>query len=185
MSKVLLPGEFDQLLEGAADLLPTRTRERDTRALILIYDLALRIHEACDLRWEQFDGGFQVVTIDGKGSRWRDGKKRCRLPVSERLAQELARGGAGARGGHVLTTSRGNPVAPQHYRRMLAWLGPAAIGKHVYPHMLRHTRITDLGIDSQKPLRAVQEFARHDSLATTEMYLHLRENWMDELRDAL
>lgn len=179
--KVLMPGEFDLLLEGARELLPKRTRERDCLALVLIYDLALRIHEACNLRLDQFDPDLRTVTINGKGSRWHDGKKACRLPVSERVVAHVS----GRDGGFLLTTCHGNPVVPQHYRRMLAWLGPKAIGKHVYPHMLRHTRITDLGIDSRQPLPAVQRFARHDSLATTQQYLHLRENWMDDLRDAL
>lgn len=48
----------------------------------------------------------------------------------------------------------------------------AGIERHIHPHLLRHAALTHMrshGAD----LRIVQEFARHKSIAATQIYLHL------------
>ena len=181
--KSLQRGEFDQLIEAAPRYIWRKSLvNREVLALVLLHDLALRCHEMVNLTIESFDLESKTVTVDGKGSRWAVGKKRCVLPVSERILEHLERH---EYENHLITTSTGMPVDASQYRRLLPVLGQQILGKHVHPHMLRHSRITELALDKKVDILIVMKFARHESVSTTMKYLHFREDWMDEIVHAL
>ena len=48
----------------------------------------------------------------------------------------------------------------------------AGLGRHVHPHMLRHSCDTHL-LRRGAPLEAIRKFLGHQSLASTQVYLHL------------
>ena len=56
----------------------------------------------------------------------------------------------------------------------------AGLGKHVHPHMLRHT-FASHAVMIGVPIRRVQRWLGHASVATTERYAHLRPETGDEL----
>ena len=70
------------------------------------------------------------------------------------------------------------------YRVLVAAAKRARVGKHVHPHMLRHTfasHCTMLGVPPAK----IQQWMGHASLQTTERYAHLRPDFGDDLIEGL
>lgn len=53
-----------------------------------------------------------------------------------------------------------------------------AIGKHVHPHILRHSFATHL-INNNVPIEKVKEYLRHSNIANTQIYAHVKS---EELR---
>lgn len=176
--KALQPGEFDELLAE----IDTRS-VRDALVICLLHDSAMRIEDALTIRMMDFSPDRTLVQIhDGKH---RHADEYDTVPVSartiERLERYLPTRVDGSRS--LITSSNGNRLHQQHFRRMLAKVGHEVLGKHVHPHMLRHSSITALACDHNLPLPTVQAFARHKRLDTTQRYLHVRPGWSDEVRE--
>lgn len=184
-SKRLLAGEFDELLR-----MIRKRSIKDALVLCLLHDSAMRIEDALCVQLHHFSPDHSLVRVeDGK---WRkDGKHEPdTLPVSPRTTEllklYLEQRVDGAR--VLITSSAGNKMHQQHYRRLLAREGKRVLGKHVYPHMLRHTSITEAacgvrGVKPALPLPVVQKFARHRNLKTTQSYVHVDETWAHDMRD--
>lgn len=183
--KRLLEGEFDSLL----DYVDHRCLVRDAAILCLLHDSALRVEDAMCVRLEHFSPDMTLVRIeDGKWRTHRD--EPDTLPVSRRTIQRIERYLAerGQGGGPLFLTSEGNKIHQQHVRRLLARVGPKAIGRHVYPHMLRRTGITEAALGTTTrpalPLPVVQRFARHRNLQTTQDYIvHADEKWAKDMHE--
>ena len=70
------------------------------------------------------------------------------------------------------------------YRALVKAARDAGLGKHVHPHLLRHT-FASHSMKIGVPIRRVQRWLGHASVATTERYAHLRLEAGDELIDGL
>lgn len=185
MTKIhpLQPGEFDELL-AEVDTISTR----DALVLCLLHDSAMRIEDALTLRLDDFSPDRTLVRV--WGGKHRDADEYDTLPVSartiERLEQWLDQRPVPDAEEHrdlLILSSAGRKVWGQHYRRLLEREGMRVLGRRVWPHLLRHTSITELACDHNVPLPVVQAFARHRSIATTERYLHVRPGWAEGIRD--
>jgi integrase/recombinase XerC len=175
-----LPARFrDALDEAEYAAWVTLVAEADvpiqTRMILALLPVtALRISEACALRWEFYkpgEAGRAKITIVGKG------QKQAVLALGSDASAVLAAlhdaSGHPARGwvfespvkpGHPLT-----PGAVRHHVRRLS--EGSSIGKSVSPHILRHTTATRL-LRSGAPLPVVQAILRHTDIKTTTLYLH-------------
>jgi integrase len=181
--RVLDQGEFDQLL-AEVDTISTR----DALVLCLLHDSAMRIEDALTVRLQDFSPDRTLVRVwDGKH---RDANEYDTLPVSrrtiDRLELWLPQRPVPARESDrelLILSASGRKVWGQHYRRLLEREGQRVLGRRVWPHLLRHTSITELACDHGVPLPTVQAFARHRSLATTERYVHVRPGWAEGVRD--
>lgn len=170
---VLSVEEIDLMIEA----LPADKPESPRNHAIIetMYGSGLRVSELVELKMSRisFDEGYMI--IEGKG-----GKQRL-VPVSP-VALGLIRdylpirnSGLVKKGAEdtLFLNRRGAPltrVMVFYIIRDLALL--AGIKKKVSPHTLRHSFATHL-LEGGANLRAIQEMLGHESIATTEIYLHL------------
>ncbi len=148
------------------------------RAIIeMLYGSGLRVSELCALERSRlyFDEGF--VLVEGKGSKER------MVPMSE-PAMEYTRlyldtrdtSGPDPMDGeeaYVFLNRRGchlTRVMIFYIVRDLAAM--AGVRRTISPHTLRHSFATHL-LEGGANLRAIQQMLGHESIGTTEIYLHM------------
>lgn len=146
------------------------------RAIIeTLYGCGLRVSELCNLEIARVDFDDGILAVTGKGSkerivpmsdesmRWIDEYRswRATLPVKRGEEPYLFLN----RRGHRLSR-----VMVFYIVRELAAL--AGVQKSISPHTLRHSFATHL-LEGGANLRAIQQMLGHESIATTEIYLHI------------
>jgi len=89
-----------------------------------------------------------------------------------------------ARNNQALFLSRsGRRIGARAIERSLAaWAIRRGLGRHVHPHMLRHSFASHL-LQSSGDLRAVQEMLGHSSIASTQVYTHLDFQYLAKAYD--
>lgn len=153
------------------------------RAIIeMLYGSGLRVSELCNLALAHVHIPEGMLLVEGKGSKQRlvpmSGRAIEALEdyMPLRAAMDEARGEEGIlflnRRGHRLTR-----VMVFYIVRELA--EAAGVRKTVSPHTLRHSFATHL-LEGGANLRAIQQMLGHESIATTEIYLHLDASHLRE-----
>lgn len=170
---VLSVEEIDMMIEA----LPEEKAETPRNHAIIetLYGSGLRVSELVNLQLSRisFDDGYML--IEGKG-----GKQRL-VPLSPVAVNHIreylpVRNSGPVKRGYediLFLNRRGAPltrVMVFYIIRDLAQI--AGIEKKVSPHTLRHSFATHL-LEGGANLRAIQEMLGHESIATTEIYLHL------------
>lgn len=153
---------------------------RDQIALQLLGRLALRKNELRLLRLVDFNLGDGTVLIHGKGN------KQVVLPIGfEQLRKDLEVYLVGRNLGEYLIHPRSRthePMDPANIHRWFkACLRRAGLPETVKIHELRHSAADNLWRQTGNLLLA-QQLLRHESVATTQTYLHPSR---DDLADAL
>lgn len=172
---VLTVSEIDAMVE-AVDL-STPEGRRNRVILETLYGCGLRVSELVNLEMSRLglDDGFLVVV--GKGNKER------MVPLSDYTAKLIAEYIDGDRaaitpGRHqedfVFLNRRGHRLSRNMIFMIVRDLARAAgIQRPVSPHTLRHSFATHL-LEGGANLRAIQQMLGHVSIATTEVYLHVR-----------
>lgn len=192
LPKVLKPVEVGRMVEGVGER--TRTDERpqpeawrDLALVELLYDAGLRAGEACALRVGDVDLRDGWVRVEqGKGGRDRV------LPLAEpaaiaiRAYLERGRGELAARAetdpGTLFLNRRGKGMTTRDVRRVMEKLG-RAVGRPVWPHLLRHSFATHL-LEGGADLRSVQELLGHVDVGSTQVYTHVSSERLRSVYDA-
>lgn len=155
--------------------------DRD-RALVQAYLLTgLRRAELCHLDVGDVDLGPRpaVRVRAGKGERDRV------VPLPPRLVLTLRPLVLGREAKEPLFRGRrGNRLDPDAVSYIFIRKVAPAVGKRVTPHMLRHSYATYLS-RRRRPLREIQELLGHTSLATTQIYLHVSADDLQEAAQVL
>ncbi|MDE6444826.1 MAG: tyrosine recombinase XerD [Muribaculaceae bacterium] len=170
---VLTVQEIDAMIAA----IPQEKEEslRNEAIIETLYGSGLRVSELVDARISRLSLDDGLMIVEGKGSKQRV------VPLSPtavdlilRWLPQRSRLNIKPKGQDILFLNRrGAPltrVMVFYIIRDLARL--AGIRKKVSPHTLRHSFATHL-LEGGANLRAIQEMLGHESIATTELYLHL------------
>lgn len=146
---------------------------RDTAMVELFYSSGLRLAELVSVDLGDIDRRDGELGVVGKGSKSR------RVPVGQKAREAIERWLAvrpalANRDERALFVSlRGGRIHPRTVeKRLERWALERGVGRHLHPHLLRHSFATHL-LESSGDLRAVQELLGHADIGTTQIYTHL------------
>lgn len=180
LPEVLTVAEIDAMLD-AIDL-ATPEGQRNRAIVETLYSCGLRVSELVNLEIGKVfvDEGYVIVT--GKGS-----KERV-VPISESALREISawmdhRADIDIKPGEdqmLFVSRRGKRLTRVMIFYIIKRLAElAGIRKEISPHTLRHSFATHL-LEGGANLRAIQQMLGHESIATTELYLHLDRSHLRE-----
>ncbi len=169
---VLSVDEVDRL-EAAIDLsLPEGHRNR---AIVeTLFSCGLRVSELCALKMQDLFLDEEFIRVTGKGDKQR------LVPISRRAIRELGfyfedRGRLCVKPGYegyvFISKFRKNISRITVFRFIKDLVAQAGIAKTVSPHTFRHSFATSL-LEGGANLRAIQAMLGHESIGTTQVYLH-------------
>lgn len=156
---------------------------RDRALFELAYSSGLRLAELSQLDVDSVDLATGEVRVWGKGAKERivpvGGAAREAIRAWLKLRERLASKDAAA----LFVSRSGRRFAPRAIERRFAlWSVKRGLGRHVHPHMLRHSFASHL-LQSSGDLRAVQEMLGHASIASTQVYTHLDFQYLAKVYD--
>lgn len=182
LPEVLTLREIDAMID-AIDM--SKAEGQRNRAIIeTLYGCGLRVSELVELEIGKVYFEEQFVVVTGKGN-----KERI-VPISPAALEEIGKYLAERSqldikpsDSHILFLNRRGArltrVMIFYIIRNLAAL--AGIRKAISPHTLRHSFATHL-LEGGANLRAIQQMLGHESIATTEIYIHIdRTKLRDEI----
>ena len=171
---VLTLGEIDDMIDAIDMSTPEGIRNR---AIIeTLYGCGLRVSELIALRMSQVFANEGYVIVLGKGDKQR------LVPISDVALECIDRYKSEVR--NHMTVKRGSEDVLFLNRRgsalsrvMVFYIikdlcALAGIKKTVSPHTLRHSFATHL-LEGGANLRAIQQMLGHESITTTEVYVHI------------
>ena len=172
--EVLTADEVEELIELARTPRIGGARSawyatRNAALVIMLVDTGLRRRELCKMRRADvhLEERYALVRF-GKG---RGGKCQGRVVLSERTVAAVRAHWQTQKGGEwCFETYNGKPLSPKALSEIIYRLS-ARFGRHVHPHMLRHTCATCM-LENNVNLRLVQEQLRHKNVNTTMIYTH-------------
>jgi integrase/recombinase XerC len=170
-----------RLLEFRTD---TQLGVRDKAIMELFYSSGLRLSELVGLNLGDVDRGDRTVRVLGKGRKTRV------VPVGKHALEAIARwlkerATLATTGEQALFVgSRGERLGPRAIQKRVAgWAKQQGLGRHVHPHLFRHSFATHL-LESSQDLRGVQELLGHANISTTQVYTHLDFQHLAKIYDA-
>lgn len=195
-------------VDPTADIKPPKQPERIPKALpqeclnqmldLPVDDsdtLALRDHALFEL---MYGSGLRLSEIHGldTGDVWLDegwvrvtgkGRKQRQVPLTgksvEALKNYLPLRQTASDGKALFTGRNGTRLSQrQIQKRLESWAAQNGDGRHISPHMMRHSYASHL-LQSSRDIRAVQELLGHSSLSTTQIYTKLDFDHIARLYD--
>lgn len=174
--------EIDSLI--AAIDLSTNEGERNRAMLETLYGCGLRVSELVSLKISDlfFDEGF--IKITGKGNKERF------VPVGKltqkymQIYQKEIRANLTIKKGFedtLFLNRRGNQLTRAMIFTIIKDLAvKIGLNKNISPHTLRHSFATHL-LENGADLRSIQLMLGHESITTTEIYVHLDRRFLKEV----
>jgi integrase/recombinase XerD len=174
--------EIDALI-SAIDL-TTNEGERNRAMLETLYGCGLRVSELVSLKISDlfFDEGF--VKITGKGNKQRF------VPVGNltqkyiQIYRDYKRTDLKIKKGQedtLFLNRRGNQLTRAMIFTIIKDLAARIeLNKNISPHTLRHSFATHL-LENGADLRSIQLMLGHESITTTEIYVHLDRRFLTEV----
>lgn len=180
LPNALTPDEAARLVAIPGDDL---LAARDRALFELAYSSGLRLAELASLDV----GGVDLVT--GEVRVWGKGAKERIVPVGAPAraaieAWQRVRGALPRADRALFVTRAGRRLSPRGIElRLATWAARQGMGRHVHPHMLRHSFASHV-LQSSGDLRAVQEMLGHASIASTQVYTHLDFQYLAKAYDS-
>jgi integrase/recombinase XerD len=165
--------QVQQLIESIDAKTPLGLRDR--AILELLYASGLRISELSQARLENFSGDEGILRVTGKGNKTRlvpVGRKACEALASY-LASERPKLVKPRSGSEIFLSTRGTRLTTARLWQIVKRHAEhSGLGRHVYPHLLRHSFATHL-LSNGADLRIIQEMLGHADISTTQIYTHV------------
>lgn len=174
--------DIDKLI-GAIDL-SKEGGERNRAMLETLYGCGLRVSEIVTLKISDlfFDEGF--IKITGKGNKQRF------VPIAESTQKYIELYRNSIRNHQVIAKGfedtlflnrRGKQLTRAMVFTIIKALAVAInLGKNISPHTLRHSFATHL-LENGADLRSIQMMLGHESITTTEIYVHLDRKHLTQI----
>jgi len=183
LPEVLTVDEIDRMID-VIDL--SRPEGQRNRAIVeTLYGCGLRVSELVGLRLSQVYADEHYIMVQGKGSKQRIvpispvALEQIQLYLEQTRAHQVVQRGSED---ILFLNRRGAMLTRQmifHIIKQLCQL--AGIRKVISPHTLRHSFATHL-LEGGANLRAIQQMLGHESITTTEIYVHIdRSRLRDEI----
>lgn len=163
----LTPSEVKKVKEAARKI--GRHGFRDWLLISMTYAHALRVTEACDLRWEQVDlerAKLHVTRLKGgdPSVHYLEGEE---LRALRKLKREYPNSD------FVFVSERQGPLTARSVHHLVSRAGESAgINFPVHPHMLRHAKGYQLAANKEDT-RAIQGYLGHKNIQHTVLYTKL------------
>lgn len=180
LPEVLSVSEIDAMI-SCID--PESAEAQRNRAIMeTLYGCGLRVSELVNLEIDKIYGKDGYILVRGKGN-----KERV-VPVSDVALAEIRawmseRDLIPCKSGEeniLFISRRGRRLTRQMIFLMIKKLAIAAgVRKNISPHTLRHSFASHL-LEGGANLRAIQQMLGHESIATTEIYLHIDRSHLRE-----
>lgn len=172
--------EIDSLI-GAIEFTADGRGDRDRAMLETLYSCGLRVSELVSLRLSDlfFDEGFIKVT--GKGSKQRfvpigDSTKKYITTYRDTVRNKL-----NVQKGHedtIFLNRHGKGLTRAMIFTIIKRLAEKiGLNKTISPHTFRHSFATHL-LENGADLRSIQLMLGHESITTTEIYMHLDRKFL-------
>ena len=183
LPEVLTVDEIDRMI-ACIDM--SKAEGQRNRAIIeTLYGCGLRVSELVALRLSQLFMEERYVIIQGKGNKQRlvpispVAIEQISLYLEQTRSRQVAKRGSED---ILFLNRRGAMLTRQmifHIVKQLCEL--AGVRKVISPHTLRHSFATHL-LEGGANLRAIQQMLGHESITTTEIYIHIdRTRLRDEI----
>lgn len=183
LPEVLTIDEIDRMI-AAIDM--SKAEGQRNRAIIeTLYGCGLRVSELVNLPLSQLYVEERYVVIQGKGNKQRIvpispvALEQINLYLEQTRSHQVAQRGSED---ILFLNRRGAKLTRQmifHIVKQLCEL--AGVRKVISPHTLRHSFATHL-LEGGANLRAIQQMLGHESITTTEIYVHIDRS---QLRDEI
>ncbi len=173
LPEILTTDEIDAMISSIDCSTPEGQRNR--AILETLYSCGIRVSELTGLLISRIYADNQYLIVEGKG------KKQRLVPMSETALREIrlwleARAEFTEKpgcGDYLFISRRGTPLT----RVMIFYIvrkaaEAAGVRKTISPHTMRHSFASHL-LEGGANLRAIQQMLGHESIATTEIYLHI------------
>ena len=160
-----------------------QTGGRDGPMLHFLWDTGIRRQELVDLRLEDLDLENRRARVIGKGSKERTVRftQACKQDLEAWLKLRALRRDPGDT---LFISLRGGALHPDSLNLLFKkWAKKARIREEVWPHLMRHTRIT-AAVNSMG-LHNAARLAGHSNVNTTQGYFHEDPEDMDRAYDKM
>ena len=176
--------EIDELIQTIDLSLPQG--ERNRTILETLYSCGLRVSELINLQVSDlfFDEGF--IRVIGKGNKQRFVPINIHTQKYIQFYIKDIRSHIGVQKGFedtVFLNRRGKKLSRVMIFTIIKNLTvKAGIQKKISPHTFRHSFATHL-LERGADLRAIQQMLGHESITTTEIYMHVDKSFLKEVVD--
>lgn len=173
LPEVLTVEEIDAMI--AAIDMEKAEGQRDRAIIETLYGCGLRVSELVNLEISKISADEGYLVVRGKGN-----KERL-VPMSDTAIAEIDaylddRASLPIKPGEeniLFLNRRGRRLTRERIFQIVKSLAESAgIRKTISPHTLRHSFATHL-LEGGANLRAIQQMLGHESIATTQIYIHL------------
>lgn len=149
--------------------------------LSLLYSAGLRVSELINLKWQHIDRGRMIINIiQAKGKKDRQVMLTPKLvPLLEKYFREYRSKE------YVLNGQFYIQYSDRSVLQVVKQLATKAnIKKDVWTHLIRHCSFTHL-VEAGTDINLVQRLAGHNSVKTTNIYLHTSHNLISKIQSPI